>query len=136
MWISIVAAFTKSIISYLKGIIQELDQRSVSHAVYAVAAPPTYTDIVNITDKGVFTGISQVFDAIGNSDDYGYFKIIIDGVTIITDARMAVQTGTNDMAAGVAVAFNHRFNTSFQAQYKTMNAVAALQNVVTYTTDT
>jgi len=46
--------------AYLKALIQELDQRKVGKAVNSYAmGTGNWTDVINISDKGVLTGISQ-----------------------------------------------------------------------------
>ena len=117
-----------SLVGYIKGLVQEMAQRDtakVASATHAGSSSTSYSDIVNITDKGVLTGISQSIDAAAGN---AYIKIVLDGVTITDSAT--IREGS-----GIGLSFNHRFNTSLQVQHKTQFGSAYQYTSVAYTID-
>jgi len=125
--------------SYLKGIIQELDQRKVPHMVKAQASSVNYADVVNITDKGVLNGISQNIRYNTTSNWLGSLKIIIDGTTVYDDYFVYVynESLVGQLYSSNSLAFNFRFNTSLRIQHKVSSDIgfAYLNTFVSYTTD-
>lgn len=101
-------------------------QRVVARAVQATTASDTLADVVNISDKGVLTGISQM--AVAN--DSMKLKVIIDGVTILDTF-----TFTKLASCPRSIAFNHRFDTSLQVQHSNTGNAEQVQTLVSYTTD-
>lgn len=92
---------------------QEAEQRNVGKIYQGNINNATFADVVNITDKGVLTGISQQCTAY-TADGRGYIKLVIDGTQVVSDPFL------NFYEAGDhrALRFQHRFNTSLQVQHK------------------
>lgn len=118
-----------SIIAYTKALIQELDQRKVAKVANNLTnngawTTPTYIAVVNITDKGVLTGISQhLWHAATDTaaEVYGKLKVTIDGTLILDDAYFTraqyVATYSPKPGCTNSLAFNHRFNTSLLVEH-------------------
>lgn len=118
-------AATYSAIGYLKGIIQELAQRGTAEFADVGGTSDTLADVVNITDKGVLTGVAMVMEGA----DRGRLKITIDGVAIMNDRRFVFNSLQNSLA------FNHRFNTSLRVEHRNEGNAVAYLTYVAYTTD-
>lgn len=110
---------------------QEWAKRNVSQVAQTNVANNTYADIVNISDKGVITGMMGYiysFTDVGNVE----FIITIDGVAIITEIFLYFS------ATGQAnsLSFNHRFNTDLRVQIR-ISAVdkGGFRGLVAYTKD-
>lgn len=121
---------TKSLAGYLKGLIQELDQKSVPMCGYLVTAGSALADVVNINDKGMLTG----FVGKGSSGtDYIYIKVTLDGVCILdADASGIGQVTETD---AVSIPFHHRFNTSLRVQARNAAGTATMVYLAPYTKD-
>lgn len=122
---------TASLVAYIKGLIQELDQRSVSKASQDRTNQSSWKDIVNITDKGVLTGISQWVTSDGTG---GGLQIIIDGLWILS-IDSGPNSGFSMNYASASLAFNHRFNTSLRVQHEAYNGAGYVNTTVSYTID-
>lgn len=125
----------KSNIAYIKGLIQLLDQLKTPKTAKADTINSGWQDIVNITDKGVLTGVSGLFYIGGTVDGHGEIKIIIDGITVGENIFISAVDFTEDRATAIGISFFHRFNTSLQVQHQITATGARLYTVVTYTTD-
>lgn len=126
---------TKSLTAYLKGMIQELAQRQVPKIAKNWTNGTSYSDIVNISDKGVLTGIRLLITNPSTGDEYCYIKVIIDGVTIVTNLRLGFYDHSITFPNDGGLNFNHRFNTSLQVQHKLTQGNSIIYSSVTYTTD-
>ena len=131
---------TKSLVAYLKGLIQELDQRKVPHVAAGTITNSTTTDVVNITDKGVLTGITQcVRDRTGTGGVWGGALLLsIDGVQMIWTGNFTITQQPITYQDGqwcVPLSFNHRFNTSLRVQHYAAYDNNTVTTYVTYTTD-
>lgn len=120
---------------------QELDQRKTAKGIQGQTSSTSWTDIINITDKGVLTGIFQYFEYEGTHTNYIYagIQIIIDGQTILTSDRFSTYKITSNPATRIVIsgslAFNHRFNTSLRIKHKTNYYDAPVYTNISYTTD-
>ncbi len=95
----------------------------------------SYTDVVNISDKGVLTGASQWLYH-GESVVYGAtIKITIDGVELVEITSFAAMDGAPEWNIANSLSFNHRFDTSLQVEHKSTLADKAANTAVSYTTD-
>ena len=128
-----------SAMAYLKGLIQELDQRSVGKIIGANITDITYADVLNITDKGTLFGILQFYLGGGAEIDCtGSVKIIIDGSTEydgiysaeVYDSAVGFCTGGNMLS------LFHKFNTSLQIQHKTSVVSKGYRTIIAYAIDT
>jgi len=131
-------AITSGIVGYVKALIQELDQRKVAKVAWAMGTLANYTDVVNITDKGVLTGISQTIMTVNGALKTSNLKIIIDGITVLDTSAGQYLTTNNVTAydhADIGLSFNHIFNTSLQVQHKSSGAADQVQTAVSYTID-
>lgn len=90
-------------------------QRVVAHHTSAQEDTTAYQDVVNIADKGVFTGVDITIIAY-TADDNADVKITIDGVSLSSVYLYFTGVGQNR-----SVAFNHRFDTSLLIQVKVAN---------------
>lgn len=110
----------------------ERAQREVSKMAVDDNATDSFEDIVNITDKGVLTGISQIittFTAASNVQ----LNIVIDGVTVFDSLTINNFVTIGDT---ISFAFNHRFDTSLLVQHKvSSNSKGTVRSFVMYTTD-
>lgn len=91
----------------------------------------TAQDIVNITDKGILTGVAMMCTAY-TADGYGRIKITIDG-SVLLDGRFLQ---IDEEGRHNSLAFLHKFETSLLVQCY-MNAInkATILTVVSYATD-
>jgi len=112
----------------LATVIAQAAQRAVPKMVMAFQTSNVYGDLVNITDKGVLTGISQ---ALAASASQGYLKIIIDGTTVFDNQL----TSNTNAQQPISLSFNHPFGTSLQVQHKSLDNTNAVITWVSYTTD-
>lgn len=115
---------TASLMAYMKALIQELDQRKVGKIIANVASPDIFDNrynnpVVNISGKGVLTGVAQVIEIwYGETVGRGCFSIIIDGGTEM-QVEAFTKTGKSYDGSNItwlpgtnSLSFNHRFNTS------------------------
>lgn len=116
---------TASLVRYQKALIQELAQRGTPKMVRVATTSDTLSDVLNITDKGVLTGIVQN----SGGADVGYLKITIDGVVMYAEALFVGNNKTQSLA------FNHRFNTSLRVEHENSGDVVTISTFVSYTTD-
>jgi len=128
-------ANTTSAIAYLKGLIQELDQRKVPKMVRVAIywKLGEWYDVVNITDKGVLTCVSQ---QIYSSSSYNSteLKIVIDGISVYEGAFAQFENFINNNYYGqYTMNFQHRFNSSLLVQHKSYTP--DINTFVTYTVD-
>lgn len=100
-------------------------QRAVGKAVAVVTSLATYADVVNITDKGVLTGITSV----PSGTQAISLRITIDGGTPIELLNVTANV------EGVGIAFNHRFDTSLQVEHKLAAVDGSGRTICTYTVD-
>jgi len=131
---------TASLMRYQKAEIQELDQRYVPKVATASEDTNVYSNIIDITDKGILTGVSQFMtgDIGAGFDAIGHIKIILDGVTVIDDGFFTLgQFIANEVRINNnSLHFNHRFNTSLQVQHKVVEnggITALVYSKVSYT---
>ncbi len=129
-----VVAATTSLMAYIKGQTQERAQRNVAKFALGSVASATPADVINISDKGVFTGLNQNF-AVSAADNGGYFVITIDGTSIGSIIVGASMSNTNSMAVGISLAFTHRFDTSLRVQHYTDGGAGTLKTMASYTID-
>jgi len=114
-----------SLMRYMKALIQELAQRGTSEMASAMTTSNTVEDVVNITDKGVLTGISQHSEGA----DPGRIVVTIDGVEIFALGQFTYDSQANSLA------FNHRFNTSLQVEHANVGGSVEINTIVAYTID-
>jgi len=136
---------TKSLMAYLKGLIQELDQRKIAKVAIGQTTNGLtgtgWTSLLNITDKGVLTGVSQIYCPTGTANLFGGIKIIVDGITIMTDDCFTYAKYVNTYDPYVSgsnnLAFNHRFNTSLAVSHCHTggDGTAVVYSKVAYTID-
>ena len=127
---------TKSLMGYIKGLIQELAQRDVAQAASDTNSQvSTYEDVVNITDKGVLTGVTQGLYGSTSGASVGTIRITIDGVAILTDTGFTHFFFTYNEMRGydASLAFNHRFDTSLRIEHKT--TAGSVHTKAAYTID-
>ena len=86
-------------------------------------------NVVNITDKGVLTGVSTSVSSYTGVGEI-VLKVIIDGVTIYNTVLLAFEA----KGQSNSIAFNHRFDTSLQIQHS-QSGTAMVRTIATYTTD-
>jgi hypothetical protein len=126
---------TKSLMAYLKGLVQELAQRGTAKCATATYSTNTnYSDVINITDKGVLTGIYQNVGLVATT---GKLKVIIDGTQLLESTTFSYVSNINGLIYPGSLAFNHRFNTSLQVQHATTASGTgeSVTTIVSYTTD-
>jgi len=116
---------TASVMRYMKALIQELAQRGTAQMASAMTATNTPSDVVNITDKGVLTGISQHSEGA----DPGRIIVTIDGVEIFALGQFCYDS------QAASLAFNHRFNTSLLVEHANVGASVEINTQVAYTID-
>jgi len=114
-----------------QALIQEWEKRVTPKMISGVVTGSAYTDIVNISDKGVLTGISMMLNTF-TAPNTANLKIIIDGVTIYDSDFLSFEK----IGDHRSLSFNHKFDVSLQIQHK-INAVSMGQAItkVAYTTD-
>jgi len=108
-----VVGTTKTLQAYAKGLIQELAQRNVGMCGELVTSLGiAWQDVVNITDKGVLTGISV---SMNHTAAYSVkVRITIDG-TVVRSGIFA-DTHAAEQTTSLGLAFNHRFDTSLRVE--------------------
>ncbi|KKM77872.1 hypothetical protein LCGC14_1365610 [marine sediment metagenome] len=115
----------------LDELIQEKNQRNTTVVTSATENNTTYSDVVNVTDKGVLTGITTNISQYTAGSQVSW-KIIIDGSTKF-DGYVLEFGARND---AVTLAFNSRFDTSLQIQHKiTTASKGTARTIVSHTTD-
>ncbi len=130
-----VVGTTKSVQAYGKGLTQELAQRNVSKTVIVAVASVAWGDIVNITDKGVLTGLSQVPSLEIAADGAGAIRYTIDGTLVVTITVFSQVDATQDLAVSGCLSLNHRFDTSLRVEAKGTNATIVHHTTAAYTID-
>lgn len=110
-----VVAANVSLMAYIKGDTQERDQRAVGKMsrVGVISTDTTEKDIVNITDKGVLTGIT--IHIRGSQTGNLFLKVTIDG-TIVYNGYCYEGVGSVDDNPVIPFIFNNRFNTSLHIE--------------------
>lgn len=120
-------ATTKSLMAYLKGLVQELDQRKMGKtAVYSGSVTTSGVDVINISDKGVLTCVCV------NLYDYEVtVTITIDGT-----ALSAFTWTPGSSRSNASLSFNHRFDSSLRVRIVATGSTSNIAPaVVTYTID-
>ena len=128
-----VIAITNAIV-VVDGLVDKLEEerlmRSVVHMSEEIEAGLTLSDVVNITDKGVLTGVSAT---LGTFTAEGQAQII---VTLDGGALPVITIDFEKKADNISLDFNHRFDTSLRVQHKiTEIDKGTLKTYVMYTTD-
>ncbi|KKM64728.1 hypothetical protein LCGC14_1498500 [marine sediment metagenome] len=117
-----IVTFTTSqatLTSYAKGMIQELDQRTVGKTTTTATVSISSVDVVNISDKGVLTGLLQMMQDVTTDANGGRIVITIDGVIILSVTGFTIfYTGDEGDGTNNSLAFNHRFDTSLKSKEK------------------
>jgi len=134
----------KSLMAYIKGLIQELDQRSTPKFGYGTTTSTGWADVVNITDKGVLTGIAAYIEILAGNEKGVEVNVVIDGSTELTTNNNGIgcyMANDTNRAAGMTASIpcNHRFNTSLRVQIR-VNSLSGggtptAYGIVSYTTD-
>lgn len=114
-----------------------LDKKAVSHIVGADATTALYVTVVDISDKGILTGISQY----GNrhepvNDIRGSIKITIDG-DVKYDGEFCYDDMRVDMCygGGGSISLDIPFETSLKVEHKAAIANCGCRTLVGYTVD-
>ena len=91
----------------------------------------TYSDVVNITDKGMLTGVTQAISAF-TAESSTHLKVVIDSVTVFDGTTIVF----SELSRWLSFPFHHRFDTSLQIQHKmAADSKGTVRTFVTYTTD-
>ena len=109
----------------------ELDKRKVCYIIKQAVSANTYTNIVDITDKGILNGI-RVYNYEGEDPRIASIKIVVDGVTKFDDQWGNYGTATYRQGS---LSFCHQFETSLQVQAKVSLVGEYINVIVAYTTD-
>jgi len=89
--------------------------------------------VINISDIGVLTGITQILEAIDAAD--GSLTVRVDGVQLIdTDTFTPNPHAASDVVV-TSLAFNHPFETSLNILQQKSVAAGTITTFVAYTTD-
>lgn len=114
---------------------KELAQRKVSQGITVKCTSATYVNVISISDKGVFTGVSQCLG--DGATAYGELKVVIDGVTIIDtiDAAAHFTIASTNTCGNNSLSFNHRFNTSLQIQHARVTGSPFMSTTASWTID-
>ena len=124
---------TKSISAYIKGVVQELDQRKTGKMVKVAGGNGSLADIVNITDKGILTGVTISMLTVAAQTNIT-LKITRDSDVMFNDTF--ITSGTNGVVVFIPIAFNHRFDTSLRIEgMSATNTNATCYFIATYTVD-
>lgn len=109
--------------------------RVVSRTASHLGVHTTWENAVNISNKGVLTGVSLTLYDGHTSDSIGRFQVIIDGITLPAIQTFAFFDIVEHSYQANSLAFNHKFETSLQVQYQcsTLNIAACCD--VSYTID-
>ena len=126
---------------------REFDKRVVSKSVVSSGFGLVWGDALNISDKGVLTGIYQGFHDNGiaiNTTYYGKLRITIDGTVILTlDAEnealcnLVTNAAVSDVSErrSGSLSFNHKFETSLRVEVCTSDNGARTCTIINYTID-
>jgi len=101
------------LMAYIKSLVQEIDQKSISQMSYGDVVNTPYVNSVNITDKGLLAGIVAVVYSYTSFTNVT-IKIEIDGATIYDD--IVFKTGAYGQS--VSLPFHARFNTTLKVSGK------------------
>lgn len=93
-------------------------KRVVTKTIRATENTTVVSDVINISDKGILTGISQSCEAFTASSS-ATIDIIIDGVTIYNTGLFLNFDKKGDT---ISQSFNHPFETSLQVRHRTVAA--------------
>lgn len=102
-------------------------QRVTGKVARASTTSSSLADVVNVSDKGVLTGIYQFV----RGDNQGFWKLTIDGTVVVDDSENFVYGNTKHGG----LSFNHRFDTSLRVEHKNQDGSTTLITYVAYTTD-
>lgn len=105
--------------------------------VGATASTAAYVSVLDITDKGFLTGISQypIF-SVSDEDIDGFIKLTIDGgVEYDGDFCHMRLLADKTHAAGIGVCFDHKFETSLKVEHKVGSINQRARTLVAYTND-
>jgi len=119
---------TKSLMAYIKGLIQREAQLAVPKTGYKSGDG----DCVNITDKGVLTGVSLFMRGEATGTPIVTLAITIDGTSILNSVVMKMY---GEGTGSISIPFNHRFNTSLRVAFSHSGTLNELYCVSSYTTD-
>ncbi len=130
-----VVSAVNSLMAYIKGLTQELDQRSVAKVAWALDSTNSFTDVLNLSDKGVLTGIFQALQLsdVASGTEQGGIRLTIDGVLKWTEPNFSEKFTTDGSASFASLSFNHRFDTSIQVEAKNSGNTISVWTSVAYT---
>ncbi|NNU96164.1 hypothetical protein [Anoxybacillus sp. EFIL] len=86
----------------------------------------TYETAVNVTGKGILTGIAGT-SRYENTAVYTFVEIIVDGTTLITDLRV---NSLNNGSVGIPM--NIRFNNSLKVNVRSTAGGYTVEATITY----
>ncbi len=137
-----ILATIKDLITRAKGLDEirdaialEFDQKQVGVIAYdANSQAATYEDVVNISDKGVLTGITSLVFSTSNAHD-GTILVTIDGGALTAMAVFSRVPNLDDTTNSQSLSFGHRFDTSLRVQHKKSNGLDNIYTSVAYTID-
>lgn len=121
-----VVGVVASVCAMVKGLIQKLAQGSVARMTMVSGTSSSLADVLNITDKGILTGIVQLTEG---ADD-GRLTITVDGTVIYSN-----NVGVQQKAGHISLPFYHRFDTSLRVQHSNVGNSVQINTFVMYTTD-
>ena len=132
-----IPAATKSILGYLKGLVQHLNEHSVPHIVSVENTTVNYVDVVNITDKGVLKSILGSYYGYSTSLKTLEVKITIDGSVLFEGSFLLSNNKADSGILNVTgtLSPDFRFQTSLLIEEKVTNAGDKGRCIVAYTTD-
>lgn len=123
------------LMNYMKGIIQEIDQRTIPHMIHTRIAAIAYADVINITDLGVLTGFAAIMNSGADAAATAFARFTIDGTLFCTPSESILRKTAVDHRPMISFPFNHRFNTSLLIEGYTNLASSPVDFFVMYTTD-
>lgn len=127
----------KSNIAYTKGLIQLLAQLGSPKMAYYEGTGTGYTSVVDITDKGILTGISVNKETSVLGATIVMLKVTLDAVQLYANKFIKQDLATIEglVWSTQSLSFFHRFNTSLKIEIGNVAGAAWHYCTVSYTVD-
>jgi len=135
-----VVGTTKTIIAYIKSLVQRLDQQRIGVIASDINYEnDTFEDVVNITDKGMLKSVLSILNTNSSVIQTGTIQITIDGGSpfgFSYNAQNLNDNGATQKFTGQAnMHFDFPFSTSLRIQHKSSISGGVITTTVSYTTD-
>ena len=132
-----VVGTTKTLLGYIKGLVNRLDKHKTPHIARSGASGTSYVDMLDVTNKGVLKSV-VIQVATPNTNIWNLsLQVVIDGASIFAGKVFGVNYTTDVGLNGyvISLPLDFQFETSCKVSLKADTAGRYFYAVCAYTTD-